>query len=123
MLFQKILHGDGCDQLKLAGVVFHDIGMDPDLFRDPCEILSRDVLPVHLHAFTEVLNIGRRIEPGPVSCMAKNRVQHGTGGAFAVAAGNMDELQLLLRITDGMYKLARPSKAETRGTPGIVLNI
>ena len=102
VLFQKILHGDGCDQLKLAWVVFHDIGMDPDLRRNPCEILPRDVLPVHPHAFTEVLNIGRCIEPGPISRMAKNRVQHGTGGAFAVASGNMDEFQLLLRITDGM---------------------
>ena len=102
VLFEKILHGDGGHQLKLAGVILHGVGVNANLLRDPREILARNIPAVHLHALAEVLDIGRGIESGPIPRMAENRVQHGTGGALAVASGDMDELQLFLRISDGM---------------------
>ena len=123
VFFQKILHGNGCDQLKLAGMVLHGVGTAADLFRDAGEILAGNVLPVQLHALAEVLDIGRGVESGPVTGTPENRFQHDTGRALAVAAGDMDELQLLLWIPQGMKELTCPVKTETRGAPGIVFDI
>ena len=123
MLFQKVLHGNGGDQFKLAGMVLHGVGMAADLFRDAGKVPAGNVLPVQLYALTEVLNIGRGVEAGPVPGTPENRFQHDAGGALAVAAGDVDELQLLLRVPQGMKKLTRPAKTEARGAPGIVFDI
>ena len=83
-------------------MVLHGVGVNPNLLCDPREIRARNVPSVYLHALAEILDIGGRVKPGPIPRLAENRIQHGTGGALAVASGDMDELQLFLRISDGM---------------------
>ena len=83
-------------------MVLHGVGMNPNLLRNPGEVIPGNIPTVYPHAFTEILNVRRRVKPGPISGGTQNRVQHGTGGALAVAAGNMDEFQLFLRVADGM---------------------
>ena len=102
VLLGIIEHGDGGDELKLTGVIRHGIRADTNPLGDPSQILSRDVHAVDLYTLTEILNIGGNVQPGPVSCRAQNGIQHGTGGAFAVASGNVDKLQIPLRITQSV---------------------
>ena len=58
LLLGKKLHGDGGDQLELAGMVFHGVSKDTNVFCDSCEVLSGNVQSVDLHALAEVLDIG-----------------------------------------------------------------
>ena len=122
-LFQKVLHGDGRHQLELAGVVFHCVGRHTDLFRDAGKVFSGNVLPVYLHALTEVLDVRGSVKACPVSGGAQDTVQHGTGGTFAVAARDVDKLQLLLRITYGMQQFSGARQAQPSPAPGIVFYV
>ena len=104
-------------------MVFHAVCEMPDAFRDSRQFLAGDVLAVHLYAFAEVLNIRRGIEPGTVARCPQDGIQHGAGGTFAVAAGNVDKLEMFLGTVQRVQEFHGSVEAEAGGAPGVVFNI
>ena len=104
-------------------MILHAIGESTHLFCNSGKITAVDILSVHLHAFTEVLKVRRGVEPHAVPRRPENGIQHGAGGAFAVASGHVDELQPLLGISQGLQQSARTVKAQPGGAPGVIFNI
>ena len=52
----EIQHADGCDQLKLARMIFHGIRHGTDPFRDLSQCFFRNVFSVDLDPFPEIFN-------------------------------------------------------------------
>ena len=113
----EILHGNAGDQFKFRGVILHGLGQGLDKFRNFRQLLVGNALSVHLHALVEAEDIRRGIKTGAVTSLSKNAGRHGGGGAFAVGAGNVDKLQLILGISHLLEELLGTPQAGDASLP------
>ena len=95
---QEIFKSNTADQLKFRGTFLHGLGQRLHIFGDGSQILIRDLYPIHLHPLVEAVDIRGGIQAGTVAGFSQDGSGHGSGAALAVGSGNVDELQLLLRI-------------------------
>ena len=79
-------------------MIVHGLGYGLDALRDAREFRTGDVLAVDAHTLVEALYVRRGVQPRAVTGTAEDVVQHGAGTALAVAARDVDEAQLLLRV-------------------------
>ena len=114
---EEVDHGDGGDQLELGGMVGHRVGHGADLLKNFADLLVGNLLAVDLHALVEADNVWRRVQSGAVARLLKNRGQHRRGGALAVGSGDVDELQLLLRVADALHQLHGAAQSGQRVEP------
>ena len=108
MFLLKVDHGNGGDQLKLTGMVGHMIGNGLYLFCDGGKPFTRNIVSPYLNTLTELLDIRGDIQAGTIAGTAQNRLQHGAGGTFSIASGNVNEFKLLLGIAQSVQQLPRP---------------
>ena len=115
---EEELQGHTGHQLKLRGVLLHLVGQPSHPGRDGGQLVSGDLLPVHCHPLFKVMDIGRGVQARGVASGGEHRGQHGRRGALAVGAHNVNELELLLRVTHGSQQLPGARKAGAAAQPG-----
>ena len=119
----EVLHCDAGDQLKLGGVLLHGFRQRLNVLGDCGELLVGDLLTAHLHALVEAQDVGRGVQAGAVARLPQHALQHGGGGALAVGSGDVDELQLLLRVAHLLQQLAGAAQARTHAHPADAVNV
>src|SRR5450432_4715647 len=60
----------------------------PDAFGKPDDVIFRNHMAVDPDAFPEVMEMGRCVQTGFVSCFLQNRSQHMTRGTFAIRSSH-----------------------------------
>ena len=111
-LLPEIQQGDGGDKLKFGGVLRHGLRRGADPLRQGGQGLVGDHLSVHLDALVKGHQVGRGVQPHPVSGGPENGRQTGAGAALAVGARHVDEFQPPLGVSQGVEQ--RPDAAQAR---------
>ena len=97
---QEPEHGDGRDELKLTRMVGHGVGLRAHLLGEGAERAVRDLLAVDLDPFVKAHDVGRGVKPRAQPRLVQDGGEHGAGGALAVRAGDVNELQLPLGVSE-----------------------
>ena len=113
----KPREGDGGDHLKFGGLLKNAVGQRLDLLGDGAQLVIGDHLAVDLHPLVEAENIRRGIQSRPIPGLPQYGGHHGAGGAFAVGAGDVDELQRPLRMAHLVQQGADARKAGDAAFP------
>ena len=113
----KPREGDGGDHLKLGGLLEDAVGQGLDLLGDLAQLLVGDHLAVDLHPLVEPDDVGRGVQAGAVAGLPQHRGHHGAGGALAVGAGDVDELQRPLRVAHLVQQCADTRKTGDAALP------
>ena len=108
----EINHAYGSDDFKVARIIFHCICCRLYFLCNSAEISFGNLLSADSDPFPEFFQIRRRKESGFIPGITQDGLYHGRCGAFAVGSAYMDKLELILRITQHMKKLARPRQPE-----------
>ena len=87
----------------------------PDLFEQGSQLVGRDGQAVHLNAFLDAGQVRRGEQAGAVAGLAQDGGQHGRGGAFALAAGDVDDPQAFVRIAQQSEQGPHPVELEITG--------
>ena len=116
-------HGGGGHQLKFGGVVLHLLRRDTHPGDNVRQNFVSDLFPVDLHPLIEAVEIGGGKKPGFIASGLQHRGKHGGTAALAVGARNMDKLQPVLRVAQGVQQLRHPGKAGLGAEPGHAVNI
>ena len=123
VMAHEVFHGDGRDQLELRRMILHRLGVRPDELGDLCQLLIGDHLAVHLHPLIEAEDEGRGVKPRAVARGAEYGGQHGGSGALAVGAGDVDEFQLVLRVSDALKQFAGAGQTRHGALPAHGMNV
>ena len=111
VLLDKVEHAQGGDQFKLGGHVLHGLGRRLYLLHQPDQVLVGNGCAVDLDPLVEPVDEGGSEQPHFVPGGPQAAVQHGSGAALAVGAGNVDKLQLLVGVAQGGQQGADPVQA------------
>ena len=118
LLPQEIFKADAADQFKLRGMVLHGRSQGFYEFRNFCQVLVGDVLSVDLDALVEFIDTGGGKHAHPVARLLQNGGGHGSGAAFAVGAGNVDELQFVVGVAHPLQKFKGSLQTGLTAQPG-----
>ena len=113
----EVHQGDGGDELELGGGIGHGLGVGLDELGDLGKLAVGDVLPAHAHPLVEADNEGGGVQSHLVARLLQDGRQHGRGGALAVGAGDMDELQGVLGIAQSGGQLNGPLQPGAAALP------
>ena len=119
----EVLEAQGGDQLELRGMLGHGVGMGPHVFRQCAQVVVGDLNAVHLHALVEADDVGRGVEPRAIARPREDGGQHRRGGALAVGARDVNELQVVLRVAQPREQLPDPLQSRDRPEPGDAVDI
>ena len=119
----KVQEGGGGDQLKLRGMLRHRFGGGADLLRHRSQVLVGNFLPINPDTLVKPLQMGRGIQPHPVSRRLQNRRQAGANAALAVGPGHVDTFQLPLGISQPAEQFPDAAQARSARLPAVGPNV
>ena len=99
LLALEVFKGNRADQLKLCGLLRHLLDEGLHILRNGNQILVTDLFSIYLHSFIKAVDVGGGVQTSSVSGLTQDRGCHGSSGAFAVCAGNVDILHAVLGIS------------------------
>ena len=98
-------------------MVGHGVGLRAHLLGEGAERVVRDLLAVDLDPFVKAHDVGRGVKPRAQPRLVQDGGEHGAGGALAVRAGDVNELQLPLRVSEPVEQGADACEPRLRPAP------